>query len=89
MPEQTTLKETLKLGAIAKRMDPDGGKEPSVSDQSEIRWERYAADHPDAPARVERLSGMLPWTHMVAFEHDGVEERWLLRNFAPATKPPE
>lgn len=89
VPEEATLKDTLKLGAIAKRMDPDDGKESSASDQAEIRWERYASRHPDIPVRVERLSGMFPWTYMVAFENEGVEERWLLRGFAPATKPPE
>ncbi|MFC6487758.1 hypothetical protein [Nitratireductor sp. GCM10026969] len=79
------LKDTVKLGAIARRIHPEGTGE----DRVEVRWERHVEDMPEVSAKVERVSGLLPWTHSVEFEHNGEQERWLLRHFFPVTQLPE
>jgi hypothetical protein len=62
MPQTMPLKDTAKLGSIARKADPEDGPAQAAGFR-EVQWERYVATNPDAPARVERVSGFLPWTH--------------------------
>lgn len=70
--EKMPLHDTQKLGKIAKRdVDDD--------ETVEVRWERQLQGLLDIEAKVERVRGRLPWTHVVEFENEGATERWLLR----------
>ncbi|MGB3898036.1 MAG: hypothetical protein WA973_05720 [Mesorhizobium sp.] len=79
MAETMPLRETVRYGKFARR----------ETDITEVRWEHQLDDLPDVEATVERIYGMLPWTHRIAFEHEGKEERWLLRGFSPLTQLPD
>lgn len=82
MEKTMPLKETEKLGKFAQR---DG-----VGDEAgEVRWERQLQGLRDVEAKVERVRGRLPWTHLVEFDNDGATERWLLRGHFPLTGLPD
>jgi hypothetical protein len=80
MMETMPLRKTVRFGKFARRENGEA---------IEVRWERQLDDLPDVEATVARIYGMLPWTHCIEFEHDGEQERWLLRGFSPLTQLPD
>lgn len=80
MAESMPLRETVSYGKFARRENDEA---------ADVRWEHLLDDLPDIEARVERVYGMLPWTHRVTFENEGEQESWLLRGFSPMTQLPD